>query len=216
MIMVNLGCGTSPIPGFLNFDNSLSVKLASHFLLSKILFKFGLLDSSQMSFIKFCKVNDIKWADATTCIPLSSNSVSVLYSSHMLEHLDKHEAKLFLSEATRVLCPGGLIRLALPDLSKLIDHYNVHKDANKFLDLTLLCHPNPKGFFEKIRTVILGNRHHLWMYDGRSLADLLMMNGFVDAQIMPSGQTNIKDYGFLDLNEREDESVYVEAFKPWE
>ncbi len=54
------------------------------------------------------------------------------------------------------------------------------------------------------------------MYDGRSLADLLMINGFVDAQIMPSGQTNIKDYGFLDLNEREDESVYVEAFKPWE
>jgi len=41
----------------------------------------------------------------------------------MLEHLDREEAKLFLREALRVLKSGGIIRLVLPDLGKLIKEY---------------------------------------------------------------------------------------------
>ena len=51
------------------------------------------------------------------------------------------------------------------------------------------------------------------MYDGRSLARLLVESGFVGATVMPAGTTNIPDPGSLDLEERSEESVYVEAMQ---
>jgi predicted SAM-dependent methyltransferase len=39
----------------------------------------------------------------------------------MIEHLDRREARSFLAEARRVLRPGGVLRLAAPDLSRLVD-----------------------------------------------------------------------------------------------
>ena len=60
----------------------------------------------------------------------------------------------------------------------------------------------------------IGPRNHLWMYDGRSLSELLHKVGFADTCVMPPGKTNITDPGQLDLEERADESVYVEAFQP--
>jgi Holliday junction resolvase len=51
------------------------------------------------------------------------------------------------------------------------------------------------------------------MYDGKSLAKLLESNGFKNIRILASGETSIEDPGPLDLKERADESVYVEAVK---
>ena len=52
------------------------------------------------------------------------------------------------------------------------------------------------------------------MYDGKSLRELLLKYGFIKAEVMPVGQTNIHDHKPLDLKERDSESVYVEAEKP--
>jgi SAM-dependent methyltransferase len=210
---VNIGCGMTPTAGWQNFDNSFSLKLSKYPRFSSVLYRLKLISSHQMEYISFCKTNNIKWADATKRIPLSNGSAEIVYSSHMLEHLDKNEASLFLSEAKRVLKPGGIIRLVLPDLAKSIAGYNQHKDADSFIESTLMCVPNPRSFSQRLRTAIVGNRHHLWMYDGHSLSKLLLANGFVNPQILASGETNITEPKPLDLNEREEESVYIEAYK---
>ena len=62
--------------------------------------------------------------------------------------------------------------------------------------------------------MLIGPRHHLWMYDGESLARLLREAGFADVAVEPPGVTRIVDPGGLDLKEREAESVYVEAARP--
>jgi hypothetical protein len=49
-----------------------------------------------------------------------------------------------------------------------------------------------------MKWVLIGPRHHLWMYDGSSLAKLLHEAGFADVVIMPPGETNIADPGDLD------------------
>jgi len=49
-------------------------------------------------------------------IPLDDGSVFAIYSSHALEHLPFHRAKLALVEWGRVLMPGGRLYLAIPDL----------------------------------------------------------------------------------------------------
>jgi len=64
------------------------------------------------------------------------------------------------------------------------------------------------------RALLVGDRHHAWMYDGRSLSRLLADHGFLGPGVLAPGETTIADPGALDLCERADESVYVEARKP--
>ena len=56
-------------------------------------------------------------------IPLESNSMDVVYHSHVLEHFPKDKAGDFISDCYRVLKPGGIIRIAVPDLGGIIHHY---------------------------------------------------------------------------------------------
>ncbi len=212
-IRVNIGCGMTPTVGFENYDNSLSLKLSKYSLFSTLLHKLKLINSTQIAYIRFCQSNNIKFADARKRIPHPSDTVSPVYSSHMLEHLDRTEAGMFLLEVNRVDKSGGTLRLVLPDLSKAIARYNQNQDADTFVESTLMCIPNTRNFLQRLRMAVIGNRHHLWMYDGKSISRLLDKNGFKKIQILASGETTLSDYEPLDLNERADESVYIEAVK---
>ena len=48
-------------------------------------------------------------------IPEDDMSVSLIYCSHTLEHLDKKSSERFLSECFRILRNNGILRLALPN-----------------------------------------------------------------------------------------------------
>lgn len=67
--------------------------------------------------------------DARGRLPLPTGGVDVLYNSHMLEHLAANEAKAFLAECRRVLRPGGIIRLVVPDLAGIAKAYLRELDA---------------------------------------------------------------------------------------
>jgi len=56
-------------------------------------------------------------------IPFDENTFEVVYHSHVLEHFPKDKAALFINECYRVLKPGGIIRIAIPDLEQIIGHY---------------------------------------------------------------------------------------------
>jgi predicted SAM-dependent methyltransferase len=51
-------------------------------------------------------------------VPFGDEQFDVVYHSHLLEHFPKGDAELFLKECRRVLKPGGLIRVAVPDLER--------------------------------------------------------------------------------------------------
>lgn len=214
MTRVNIGCGQTPIPGWHNYDNSLSLRIARLPFAKRLLLFLGLVQPAQQRYIKFCKSGQIKFADATRSIPEPSDSVDALYSSHMLEHLSKDEANKFLKEAWRILKKGGIIRIAVPDLKIFVERYISDKNAEKFVSCLHMFDKNPDTFSERLRFLIAGFRGHKWMYDGQSLINLLERAGFVDARVMPAGITGIIDPGPLDLHERADESVYIEAVKP--
>lgn len=213
-LKINIGCGMTPTAGWENFDNSISIKLASFPTLASLLHKAKLISPSQMDYISFCQNSNIRWADATKKIPLPNESVAVLYSSHMLEHLDRDEARSFLREAMRVLKPGGIIRLVVPDLAKAVEEYNHNKDGDEFIKTLLVCQANPKSLFARFRLALIGNRHHLWMYDTKSLSKFVRECGFKDPMSLSPGETTINRSDPLDLREREEESIYVEATKP--
>lgn len=213
-IRINIGCGMTVTDGWINIDNSLSLmlcKLPSFAI--RFMRKLGLASAPQYNYILFAKKSGILRADAANRLPFASESVEVIYTSHMMEHLDRHQACNFLAEARRVLKSGGVIRVSVPDLQVLVDQYNHHKDADHMIESMGTCIDNPRTLLQRLKCVIVGSRHHSWMYDGKSLCKKLLENGFVDAQVQPPGITRIKDYGNLNLSERADASVYVEALK---
>jgi len=214
MVRINIGCGQTPTNGWRNFDNSFSLRLSKIPFLPDILYRLRFLESSQYQFIRFARENVIEYGDATNGLPIPQESCDVLYSSHMLEHLDRNEADRFLKEAFRVLRKGGIIRIAVPDLKKQVVQYNQSGDADAFIEATHMCVPRPASLAQKIRLLLVGTRHHQWMYDGNSLSQLLQKHGFVEAGILLDGKTNIPEHEPLDLWERSSESVYVEAKKP--
>lgn len=213
MIRVNIGCGGTPTKGWFNFDNSFSI------LLSKFSFIIFLLDKNRIfrehiQFIKFCHDAKIKRLDAAKKLPFRSASIEVIYSSHMIEHLDKDVARKFLKECYRCLSTNGIIRIVVPDLRKIVNQYIIDGDADSFLKSTLLIMPRLRTLIDKIKFLAFGFRKHNWMYDEESLCKLLSEIGFINTNVLPPGITTIVEPGELNLFEREDGSIFIEAVKP--
>ncbi|MDP8235651.1 MAG: methyltransferase domain-containing protein [Candidatus Erginobacter occultus] len=211
---IQVGCGDSPIPGWRNFDNSISLRLARVSLLSRILRRAGLLNPRQFAFVEFARSHRIEYGDGVKGLPIPDSSVEALYSCHMIEHLSRAGAGRFLEEAKRVLIPGGVIRLAVPDLRRLALGYLESKDADGFLAASYLGRADDNSFRERLGMLAAGPRLHQWMYDEISLGRLLRSHGFSDVVAAAPGETRIREPGELDLREKEDESVYLEAVKP--
>lgn len=214
---INVGCGKTVLDGYLNIDGSPGVWLARYPGFGKMLLTLRLIDRNNYDFMQFAATHAICYANASRRLPLPNNSVDVVYSCHMYEHLLKPHARNFLREAHRVLRPGGVIRLAVPDLRRKAEEYLRKGDADEFLESTLLC-----GIWEKLETsrgvlqmLLFGHPStHKWMYDGPSLCRELTRHDFADAQVMSPGVTTIPDPGVLDLHDRWPDSVFVEAVKP--
>ena len=100
-LKINVGCGQTPTQGWRNFDNSLSLRLSRIPLLPIFLLKLRLINIHQYEFIQYARENSIEYGDATNGLPLQDESAEVIYSSHMLEHLDRYEADLFLKDVFR-------------------------------------------------------------------------------------------------------------------
>ena len=56
-------------------------------------------------------------------IPFPDNTFEFVYHSHLLEHLPKSKAAGVLKECCRVLKPGGVIRVVVPDLEHITRLY---------------------------------------------------------------------------------------------
>jgi predicted SAM-dependent methyltransferase len=212
-LRVNVGCGSSPTAGWVNIDNSPSVALSRlPDALLKALARLGLLSPERLQVVHAARQFAIRRASATN-LPFRSGSVDMVYSSHMLEHLDREQAREFLAEAHRVLRPGGWIRIVVPDLERYVREYQEDGNADALIENLRLAMSKERGR-ERLIQQIVGFRGHRWMYDSISLTKLLASCGFRDAAVIDPGETKIPDLGDLDLRERSDDSIYCEARKP--
>lgn len=94
-----------------------------------------------------------------------SESVDLIYSCHMLEHLSPEESDQALARWFRILKPGGTLRLAVPDVEKACLLYLLTKNINL------------------VKTIFWGSQKHDFDYhkngwDFESLKIKLIENGF--------------------------------------
>lgn len=56
-------------------------------------------------------------------LPFADASCALVYHSHVLEHFTPEQAHTFIAECWRVLEPGGIVRVAVPDLEQIARAY---------------------------------------------------------------------------------------------
>jgi len=134
-----------------------------------------------------------------------------VYASHVLEHLSFEDARLALSNTFRMLAPGGVFRLIVPDLKSRALIYVRQMEqgdpeaASNFMRFCLLGEERrPKGLFRRIRRAFSGSSH-LWMWDAASMRQELERCGF--DRIRPCSFGDAEDAAFAEL---EEESRFVD------
>jgi predicted SAM-dependent methyltransferase len=55
-------------------------------------------------------------------------SADLIYVSHVLEHFGRREYKEVIKRWHAVLKDGGVLRIAVPDFEKIVEHYNENHD----------------------------------------------------------------------------------------
>lgn len=68
--------------------------------------------------------------DITRGLPFDDNSLDAVYHSHVLEHLSPTAGQQLIAECYRVLRPGGVLRIVVPDLEQIAKLYlEAHQNA---------------------------------------------------------------------------------------
>jgi SAM-dependent methyltransferase len=149
-------------------------------------------------------------------------SARAIYSSHMVEHLDRAEARRFLEECRRVLKPGGVLRLVLPNLKALVEHYEGAKAAgdpcaaDEFVELLYLVPRDVDPPPLRRMALLFLHRAHRWMYDPDSMQALLREVGFGRVRECSFRAGACPGLDTLETRESDlydSSSFYVEGFK---
>ena len=66
---------------------------------------------------------DVMACDLRRPLPFTSGSCEAVYAAHVLEHLTPAAARQLLAEIRRLLRPGGIVRIVVPDLEGIARAY---------------------------------------------------------------------------------------------
>jgi SAM-dependent methyltransferase len=240
-VFLNLGCGTHMHPAWNNLDFSIYARLRQHMGVVSFLNWLGLISSERFS--QFSRVDpDIIIWDLRHGIPFPNQTFDVVYCCHLLEHINKTYVLSFLVECCRVLRPGGVIRVVVPDLEKWTRRYirsislckadNYLREHEEIISELLLqvtqSEPTTRKFQKPLvrwlEKILLGDGEktgwqHRWMYDRITLKILLETAGFSVCKQTTAWKSRIGGWDVfgLDVNtdgtEYRPGSLYMEAVR---
>ena len=212
IVSVHIGCGSNPLDGFINFDYNIFIFFKYIPFSIKLLRFFKFIPKPFSDFVKIAKEKNILYANAAKKIPMDESSVDLIYTCHMLEHLDWEESIQFFSEAFRVLKDGCILRVVVPDFDYLINKYGKNNDVENFIRLSCLVGEKPKTIIKKMQYLLQGHGWHHQIFNGESLEKFQSLP-FSNISKMKPGVTNIKLPTTIDFYERSHESIYFEFTK---
>lgn len=181
LVKLNVGCGTDYKKGWINIDNN-----------------------SDENIDKL----DLNW-DMRNPLPFPDGSVDYIFNEHFFEHLAPEDGVKVMGDLRRVLKPGGVLRIAMPDLEGVV---------NTYLHVPLSEDPVIKEFnidFVKTRAEWMNMSMrwwgHMWLYDWEELERRLGEAGFTTVKRQKLRKSKHKE--LVDLEIRDGSLLIVEAIK---
>lgn len=156
---------------------------------------------------------DLQW-DVRYPLPFQDGAAQMIYSEHLLEHICKEDASSLLEECYRVLEPGGVIRIGVPDAELYLRAYaDGGQEFFKGLErlggaVVPLTTP-----IDVINQMFRMGGHHLFAWDFSSLSLTLESIGFIGIRRWEPGRASRSEI-CLDDPSHAFETLYVEASKP--
>jgi predicted SAM-dependent methyltransferase len=229
-LILNVGCGTRTSPRCVNIDwspylriqrSAVARALAPLFLRGERLEKLRALDATVV-------VHDLRKG-----IPAAAASADVVYHSHVLEHIERGAAPRFLAEVRRVLKPGGMHRIVVPDFEFLARRYLAHLERCASGEAEPAEHDGYVG--SMIEMLVRGEAHgtsvqrplrrwlenrllgdarrrgeaHRWMYDRINLPVLLQAASFESVQVVDYKTSAVPGWDEVGLDRHDDGSEYM-------
>lgn len=240
LVIFNIGCGTRTSAYCTNIDWSPALRLRASRVGSRL--APFILSRDRLAAYRTMAgkvvVHDIRGG-----LPAEDASVDAVYHSHVLEHLDRDVAPRFLAEVRRVLKPGGVHRVVVPDFETLCRRYV--NDLDRCARSRERCEDHDsyiaaiveqmvrreaygtsrqRPLRRQIENLVLGDARkrgetHQWMYDRVTLPLLLERAGFRCPTVVDPTTSAIAGWEAVDLDRRQGGgeykpgSLYVEALR---
>lgn len=167
------------------------------------------------------------YLDAAEPFPFEDATFDYLYSEHLIEHLPYEAGLSMLEECRRVLKPGGRIRIATPDMERIVGLlYALPGDVEERYARWLTESYFPEAVGDRwavyaINQVFRGWGHQ-FLYDQKTLGALLEKVGFTAVRPRPFGQSDdvnligVEGHGLEAGNQQMSafETMILEAVRP--
>jgi SAM-dependent methyltransferase len=194
---LHLGAFDQAHAGWLNTDISLHLLVARVPGLPLALRRAGVIGDERWPAYQSGAFRTLRWLDVSRPFRFPDGAFEAVFAAHLLEHLHADVAMRCLQECQRVLRPGGVIRLAVPDLDKMVADYDA-ADPDRFLD----------GIYQGRGEHAKRSARHFWHYNERSLAELLRAVGFLEPRRCEFRQGRLPDVEQIDTRPG---SLFMEA-----
>jgi SAM-dependent methyltransferase len=194
---LHLGCFDQPLNGWVNTDLTPHIWVSRIPFAAKLLNSIGMMSAKRLAQHKAGVFRQIEYLNLSKRFAYPSNFFAAIFTSHVLEHLYPSVAIQCLGECLRVLRPNGLLRIAVPDLDRMVREYDP---------------AHPESFLREVFQYGVGaekNSHH-WHYNYTNLCSHLLNLGFSRVTRCNFRIGRCPDVETIDSRP---ESLFVEAYK---
>ncbi len=218
-VRINLGSGAHCPPGWTHVDNSIGAWLGKRPRL--------------FAFLRATMVGPLArllpapgWGpncermDLTRPLRFPTAFADAVHASHVLEHLTLDEGQRLLLECHRILKPGGVLRMIVPDLAALVSGYERerHRDpagaAAWFLANTGFAdYPPPRATWRLPLWIVRRRHNHAFIYDEPALRRAYENAGFTAIRRRGFGESDIPGILEIEVSSRLDGAICLEARK---
>jgi predicted SAM-dependent methyltransferase len=147
------------------------------------------------------------YRDLRNGIPLKKNTVSTIYTSHLLEHIPFKQLIPFLEECKRVLKPGGgVLSVCVPNAGNYIEAYIEKRQFRSIESFYELAKVETGSFIDQLNYIAYMDGQHCYLFDEENLLNTLKKAGFSKVQLRTFDSA-------IDMIERDFESIYAVATK---
>ncbi len=151
--------------------------------------------------------------DLRRALPFSDGSVKRILAEHVIEHMDfKDDVPRIFREFHRVLQPGGVVRIIVPDAERFMCAY-LAKGSEQWTTLGFSTFPSDMNTpIELVNHVFHQGGEHCFGWDYKAMEFSLQRAGFPQVIRQTYGQSIDPELA-IDQANHEHYSLYVEAVK---